>query len=91
MPRWLPGAYAAFKNRAILEAILHDCLYFLRMPRAWSDDVVLAVMKKRVAATYRYPMWLVVRIGGAAYYADQISQPALRQKGKQDERLSQAY
>lgn len=75
VPRWLPGAYAMFKGRAIYEAILHDRLYQLRMPRAWSDDVFLAVMKKRVAAIYRYPMWLAVRIGGAAYYADQISQP----------------
>lgn len=75
VPRWLPGAYAMFKGRAVLEAILHDYLYTLRYPRAWADEVFLTVMRKRVAAIYRYPMWLAVRIGGAAYYADQISQP----------------
>lgn len=70
VPRWLPGAYAMFKGRAVLEAILHDYLYTLRYPRAWADEVFLAVMGKRVAAIYRYPMWLAVRIGGAAYYRE---------------------
>ena len=79
VPR-LPGAYLLFGGKARRSAILHDYLYELRYPRDWADDVFRAAMVHEVGAFARYVMWLGVRLGGGAYYADRVSvQPSNHQ------------
>lgn len=71
VPR-LPGAYLLFGGKARRSAILHDWLYEHRYPREWADDVFRAAMQHEVGAFARYVMWLGVRLGGGAYYADRV-------------------
>lgn len=72
VPR-IPGAYLLFGNKARRSAILHDYLYSRRWPRETADLVFREAMKQEVNTFSRYTMWLAVRIGGAAYYAEKTT------------------
>ena len=81
VPR-LPGTYLLFAGKARRSAILHDWLYSMRYPRAWADGVFRAAMANEVGAVSRTLMWLGVRLGGGAYYADQqVSSTTAHERG----------
>lgn len=69
VPR-LPGAYLLFGNKARRSAILHDHLYGDKWPRESADLAFREAMKQEVGTFTRYAMWLAVRVGGGAYYAE---------------------
>lgn len=72
----LPVVFLVFEGKARRAAALHDYLYELRMPRDWADMVFYAALQHEVSDLDQYLMWAAVRVGGAAYYADQFPQPA---------------
>lgn len=71
----LPIIFLMYEGKARRSAVLHDHLYSERWPREWADMVFYAAMENEVNDVDQYLMWLAVRFGGAAFYADKIPLP----------------
>lgn len=68
VPR-IPFIYTLFKNRAIRASVMHDYLYFKKIPRNTADSLYLKAMTiTNTKPIYKYPIYLAVRCFGWLFY-----------------------